>query len=294
MRCLSLLILVLLMAGCTAQSAENSATLEFGPDARLADGPVVSYASVDPSGVPSAIGVRISSEALNSLPAAMSDGHHCFDRNSDGTIDHGTECLATHERVMPLHSSISARTDMPFKWVLFNWNPMGHVPPGIYDAPHFDIHFMIEPIESIYSIQSGPCGPEFVRCDQFEVARKAVPAEYVAPDFQNFDAVVPAMGNHLIDATSPELHGEPFTRTFIYGAYDGRITFYEEMVTVDYLKSRPDTCFSIKQPAAVAVEGYYPTTSCMRFDAEADAYMVSLESFVHRAAAPASAVAVSH
>ncbi len=293
MRNLSVLLPLILIAACTAQSAEDSTTVELGPDANIAEGPVLSYASFDPSGLPTAIGLRFSAKSLDTMPAAMSDGHHCFDRDGDGTIHRDTECLATHERVVPLPSSAAARSDIPFKWVLLNWNPMGHVPPGIYDTPHFDIHFMIEPIESIYSIESGPCGPEFVRCDQFDVAVEPVPAEYVAADFQNFDAVVPAMGNHLIDATSPELHGEPFTRTWIYGAYDGRITFYEEMVTVDYLKTRPDTCFSIKQPAAVEVAGYYPTASCLRYDEAEDVYTVSMESFVHREATPRDRLAVA-
>lgn len=286
MRNISHVIPLLLIAACTAQSAEEPAVVDYGPDANIADGPVVSYASFDPSGTPTAIGISIHARALDTMPAAMSDGHHCFDRNTDGTVDMDTECIATHERVMPLPSSAAARSDIPFKWVLLNWNPMGHVPPGIYDSPHFDIHFMIEPIESIFAIESGSCGPEFVRCDQFEIGRKAVPADYVNADFQNFDAVVPGMGNHLIDTTSPELHGEPFTRTFIFGAYDGRITFYEEMVTSAYLKTRPDTCFAIKEPTAVEVAGFYPTQSCMRYDATGDTYNVSLESFVHRKAKP--------
>ena len=38
------------------------------------------------------------------------------------------------------------------------------------------------------------------------------------------------MGNHLIDPTSAEFHGKKFTRTWIYGAYDGHVTFVEEML----------------------------------------------------------------
>ena len=294
MRYATYLLALVFLAGCTAQSAEKSARTDLGPDARLADGPVTSYASFDESGSPTAIGIRFSSSALESLPAAMSDGHHCFDRNGNGTIESDAECLMTHERVVPLPSSASTRADIPFKWVLLNWNPMGHVPPGIYDSPHFDIHFMIEPIENIFAIESGGCGPEFVRCDQFERGRAAVPAGYVPADFQNFDAIVPAMGNHLLDVTSPELHGEPFTRTWILGAYDGRITFYEEMITLDYLKSRPDTCFAVKQPEAVEVAGYYPTESCTRYDASGDAYAVSMESFVYREARPRPAQPAAH
>lgn len=291
MRILTCFTLLVLIAGCSSRSADRFVETETGPDAELADGPVVSYATFDPEGTPNAVGVSFSSEAMESLPTTMSDEHHCFDRNGNGTIESDAECIPTHERVLFLPGSVVAREDIPFKWVLLNWNPMGHVPPGIYDKPHFDVHFMIEPVENIFAIEPGPCGPEFVRCDQFERGRLPVPAEYVPEDFQNFDAVVPGMGNHLIDATSPELHGEPFTRSWIYGAYDGRITFYEEMVTTDYLLSRPDTCFSIKQPSAVEVAGYYPTESCLRYDEAADAYTVALESFVHRDATPRNQLA---
>ena len=42
--------------------------------------------------------------------------------------------------------------------------------------------------------------------------------------------MVPAMGNHLVDLTGPEFQKQPFTRSWIFGAYGGRIIFYEEMV----------------------------------------------------------------
>ena len=42
----------------------------------------------------------------------------------------------------------SARADIPFKWVLLNWTPHGHIPPGVYDTPHFDVHFYLDSIEN--------------------------------------------------------------------------------------------------------------------------------------------------
>ena len=140
----------------------------------------------------------------------------------------------------------------------------------MYDLPHFDVHFYIEPIEKIFAIESGPCGPEFVRCDQFKLATKLLPANYMHGDFKNVDAVAPAMGNHLIDPTSAEFNGKKFTRTWIYGVYDGRVTFFEEMLTREYMLSRPAACFPIKSPPAVNVKGYYPTQSCTRYHSQAN------------------------
>ncbi|NIW35423.1 MAG: hypothetical protein GWN32_02385 [Gemmatimonadetes bacterium] len=260
--------------------------MTLGAEARLGEGTVSSFARFDGGRNPLAIGVVFSAEALASPPTARSDEHRCFDVDADGAIEPDTECLATHERVIPLPTEASRRADIPFKWVLLNWNPAGHIPPEIYGPPHFDIHFYIESIENTFALMPGPCGPEMLRCDQFERAVRPLPWNYMHPDFSNVDAAVPAMGNHLIDLTSPEFHGEVFTRTWIYGAYDGRVTFYEEMVTVDYLSTRPDVCYDIKAPAAVELAGHYPTKSCFRYDARTGEQTVSMEGFVYREASP--------
>lgn len=258
----------------------------LGAEARLGDGTISSYTSFGGDGEPLAIGITFSAEALASLPTARTDEHRCFDKDSDGIIAPETECLAMHERVIPLPTETSRRADMPFKWVLVNWNPTGHMPPHIYGLPHFDIHFFIESIENTFALMPGPCGPEMLRCDQFERARRPLPSNYMHPDFSDVEAAVPAMGNHLIDLTAAEFHGEVFSRTWIYGAYDGHVTFYEEMVTVDYLAGRPDSCFEIKTPSAVEIAGYYPTKSCYGFHPETGQQTVSMEGFVYREASP--------
>jgi hypothetical protein len=92
------------------------------------------------------------------------------------------------------------------------------------------------------------------------------------------------MGNHLIDVTGPEFNGAEWEHSFIFGLYDGRITFYEEMLTRAYLLSKPDGCDTIKSPPAVGLSGYYPTQSCIRYDSANDAYTVSMEGFTYREA----------
>lgn len=275
----------------------NAATSEraLGQSWNFGNGKITTFAEVDPDRVPTAIGIIFSNDSLEGMPPEPSDQHHCFDRDSNGSVDPHTECFMSHEAVIPLPDLVATRADIPFKWVLFNWNPMGHIPPEIYDVPHFDVHFYMEPIANVFAIQDGPCGPEYVRCDQFERGRKPLPANYMPPDYTNVDAVAPAMGNHLIDLTGPEFNGGKWERNWIYGVYDGRITFYEEMLTLDYLKSRPDKCHAIKTPPAVAVSGFYPTQSCVRHDAASGDYLVSMEGFTYREASdpepPADAAA---
>lgn len=275
--------LVLLAAACSR--APEHVRYDGAP-APLGHGSVSGYATFDDQGVPLAIGVSFSGDALETLPTEPTDGHRCYDATRDGTLDPESECSHWHERALPLPSDAARREDMPFKWALLNWNPHGHIPPGVWDTPHFDVHFYLESIENVFALQRGTCGPELLRCDQFARATKPVPANFLHEDFVDVGAAAPAMGNHLIDTTAAEFHGAPFTRAWIFGAYDGRVTFYEEMLTVQYLREGPDECFAIKSPPAVAVGGYYPTLSCSRHDASRNEYTVSLEGFAYRQAEP--------
>jgi hypothetical protein len=278
------------VAGCAAAGPRPAVAPDrvLGWSIALGGGTASSYASWRPDGAPRAIGVVLSAGALTGLPAG-SDQHHCFDRNQDGAIDPAGECLQSHEYVVPLPDAVARRADIPFTWVLLTWNPAGHIPPGIYDVPHFDVHFFLERIENVFALRAGPCGPEFIRCDQFVRARKPVPANYMHPDFKDVEAAVPAMGNHLVDLSGPEFHGQPFTRSWIFGVYDGEVTFYEQMVARAFLLSRPNACVPIKRPPAVARRGFYPTVSCIRHDAATGEYAVSMEDFILREAEPPAA-----
>jgi hypothetical protein len=288
-----LLFTVLAIMGCALNEQAGASTgRSLGVNSSVGNGTVTSYAEFDKNGAPRAVGIVFQTSALEGLPSAPSDGHHCFDRNKDGKIDLETECFATHEWVIPLPSEAARRAEIPFKWVGLNWNPHGHIPPGVYDLPHFDVHFFIEPIEKVFAVEPGACGPEFVRCDQFELATKPLPPNYMHPDFKNLGAVAPAMGNHLIDQTSPEFNGKKFTQTWIYGVYDGRVTFFEEMVTRDYLLSQPTACFPLKSPPAVGVRGYYPSQSCIRYNSQTQEYTVSMEGFALREASPPEPIRV--
>ena len=275
-----------LLTSCASMAPVANSERVRGWELPLGQGSVASYADVRADGTPIAIGVAWTASALDGLPAA-SNQHRCHGRDPTGAVGPDSRCQETVEHVIPLPDVVARRADVPFKWVLLNWNHMGHIPPGVYDVPHFDVHFEMVPITDIFAIEAGPCGPEFVRCDQFERGRKLPASNYLHADFKNVDAVVPAMGNHLIDLSGPEFNKQPFTRSFIYGVYDGRVTFYEEMVTRAHMLAKPNACSPIKSPAAVATAGYYPTVSCIRHDANTNEYTVSLESFVLRQASPA-------
>ena len=284
-RAMTALLAALALAGCAGNlRPDDRSGRTLGANARVGHGIVSSYAEIGSDGIPKSIGVVFEAGALEGLPMTHSDGHHCYDHNKDGVFDLDKECFGTHEWVVPLPSEVARRADIPFKWVGLNWNAHGHIPPGVYDLPHFDVHFYIEPIEKVFAIVPGTCGPENVRCDQFKIATRPMPSNYMHPDFKDVSAVAPAMGNHLVDLTGPEFHGKKFTSAWIYGTYDARVTFYEEMLTREYMLSRPAACFALKSPPAVGLRGYYPTQHCIRYLPASNEYTVSMENFVPREA----------
>lgn len=279
------MILVSVFAAAALPGLEAAAGTVYGKPQILGKGSAQFYATLDAKGAPQAIGVTFEEGMLEELPAAPNTYSRCFDKNGDGTIGPRGECNGDYELTFHLADQVADPSQMPFKWVSVNWNPEGHPPPAPppWAVPHFDFHFYIQDRESVRAIRPGRCS-ELIDCDDFKRAQNPVPAKYVHADHIDVGAAVPDMGNHLIDSKSPELaeNGPPFTHTFIFGAYDGHVTFYEPMITRAFLESRPDTCAAIKLPQAWELKGYYPTQYCMRYHNSEGRYTVSLEGFKFR------------
>ena len=261
---------------------------EYGERTRLGNGTLTAY-SVRSGSRPISIGLVMTDGVLQGLPTdPPTDGKWCFDKDGNGTVDPMTECTGGYENQLELSSEFKRRADTPFNFLLANWNPHGHIPVGVYDVPHFDVHFYTGTDSQRTAIRPGPC-PVLVNCDDYVLGKKLPAAKYIAPDFIDVDAVEPAMGNHLIDPTGPEFNGTPFTRTWIYGVWNTKVTFYEPMVTHQYFSSLrdgsiADGCFDFKLPSAFQASGYYPTKYCLRHRDSRGDITVSLENFVYRRA----------
>jgi hypothetical protein len=242
------------------------------------------YVLLDSKRVPQAIGVIFGKSMLDGLPAKRNNTSRCFDKNGNGKLDDG-ECEGDYEIRLSLPLGLPNERDLIVKWVGLNWNPQGHDPANVYGVPHFDVHFYVVDPKIIDGIRTGPCG-YFMNCDDYKRALLPVPAKYVPADYVNVNAAVAAMGNHLMDAKSPELGKPPkkFTHTFIFGTYDGRIIFYEPMITRAFFLSRRSGCMPIRQPQAWEQSGYHPTKYCIRYVEESGKYTVSLEGLVYRKA----------
>ncbi|WP_433386130.1 hypothetical protein [Micromonospora sp. KLBMP9576] len=260
----------------------------YGQRTRMGDGTIAAF-SQSRKGVPHTVGLVMSDSALSGLPRhPPTAGLWCYDVNGDGDTDQHTECTGGYEHPLRLSDQFRARVDTPFQYVLMNWNPAGHLPEHIYDRPHFDVHFYMNSNEERMAIRPGPCGL-LVNCEDWEVGRQPLPPQHMPADYSDFGAVEPGMGNHLIDLTGPEMNGQPFTHTFIYGSYGGQLTFYEPMITEEWYRevaagTKPGGCFPIKQPQAWKTAGWYPTRYCVRHRENRLEIVTTLEGFVRRAA----------
>jgi hypothetical protein len=258
-----------------------------GESMSLGDGSVHAYVELDKDALPSAVGVSFTAAMLNGLPAKPNKTSRCFDLDGDGEIADMGECDGDEERILWLPQDYPTVERLPFKYIMLNWNPMGHglpaPPPWL--LPHFDFHFYMQDYAEVDSMGTGPCGI-FLDCEAFEHASKPVPAKYVHPDHIDVGASVPRMGNHLIDSRSPELidPSRAFTHTSIIGSYNGSVTFWEPMITHDFITSRQNVCIPIRQPEAWETAGYYPTVYCIKYSEDDNSHTISLEKLVYREA----------
>jgi len=226
----------------------------LGEPVKMGLGAARSWVRLDAQSHPVSIGIRLDEAALNGLP----------DKDTK-------RCCDGPEFVLALPKDVSVA---PFDHIGINWNPRGHIPVGIYDKPHFDFHFYMMDQSTREKI-TGSKADHAREC-------KVPTAECIPVDYVSVDESMPRMGNHLADLTSPEFQGVPFTKTFIYGSLDGKITFVEPMVTRAYLLTHPDAQQPIKQPRKYPGSGYFPTHYGVKYDSATGDYLISLDGLTPR------------
>jgi hypothetical protein len=216
------------------------------------------WTKVNKKGEPESIGFSITDEVLNTVPIGSGDMSHGA---------HGMDHQHWIAKFNPLSNTI-----IPFNFVMLNWNPNGHPPANIYDKPHFDFHFYQQTPEEVMAI-----GAYEVDSLKFN---NVPSSEYFPEKYVNTGHSLPQMGAHWVDVTSAELHGTPFTETFIYGSFDGKVTFYEPMITLEFLKNQKNYERALPVPAKFQETGWYPTAMrVVKHDGQTD---VVLDKFVYR------------
>lgn len=250
MKPLSLALLCALF--CLSSCEKNPAILEqpesfanaktfYGDKVRFCHGTIQSFVRLNSDNEPIALGVKFTEETLTGLP-------------QDPMKNVPVASLKVPEE--------GAKTGIDH--IELGWNPQGHEPEPIYTHPHFDLHFFMVSKAEQSGVIPGP--------DPILVSPEFIPTDYVS----GVDAV-PDMGVHYVDVTSPEFNGKPFTSTFIYGFYQGKMTFYEPMFTYALLLSKPQFSAPVKQPAAFQKSGYYPTSYSIMYDKESKDYIIAAE-----------------
>lgn len=246
-----------LFIACKKNEGNGANGIYKGPEQQIHGGKIWSWVQLNKQGNPERTGITLTDKALNSVPVGGEGGSgHA----------HGTENNFT----LKFHPKASV---LPFNHIGVNWNPIGHEPEPIYGKPHFDFHFYMPTPEEVAAIP--PFEVDSSKFNNFPTP-EYLPATYINPG-----GGVPQMGAHWVDVTSPEISGgQEFTQTFIYGSYDGKVTFYEPMITLEFLKNNSNFSRPIPQPAKVQKTGWYPTT--MRVAKHDGVTEVILDNFVYR------------
>lgn len=247
---LETVLLAALLAGC-AGSGER---LRTGTPANMGQGSARAFAVMDGDGKPTVIGVRFSEAALVGLPSEPPAG-------SDGW-----------EYTLPLPPDTAVSG---FDHVEIVWNPAGHVPPTVYDKPHFDFRFFL--ISGAERNKITLAGEDLAR------AHKApptgfLPEGYILPE----GTEIPRLGAHAVNPSADEFKRKPLRKTMAYGYHDGRMTVLEPMIAKAYLETRPDIADSILLPKAFAAHAYYPTRFSLRYDEASREFELLLENLEYR------------
>jgi hypothetical protein len=235
---------------------------QYGERVALGEGHARGYVLLDGER-PVEVGVALDERAMDGLPA---HGAHA------GAHGNFTEYL------VPLPE----RKPTPFTFVELDWNPGGHGAP--HAQPHFDFHFYTIPQAERDRIV--PDDPQYLAKAGRDPEAASVPKAFANPAALlklPLEAVaVPKMGMHWIDLTSPEYQqalGKPeayrdFTKTFIYGAWDGKFIFMEPMITREYIVAkRTATEPSVRDEwVPIATSPSYPAG-----DFRPDAYRVTYD-----------------
>ena len=264
---------------------EGGAHRQYGAAVRIGNGTVRTYIVLDEKkgGKPIEVGVAMSEKSLDGLPAPMT--MPASDAKEKG---HGGMQMNMYLLDLPAHNPTQ------YTFVQFDWNPAGHEPAGVYDLPHFDFHFETVSKEVRASIL--PSDPLYNQKAASFPAAEFRPPFYVdaatAAHAPAGAATVPQMGLHWLDVRSPELQGlvgnpagfKPFTKTFIYGTWDGQFIFDEPMITRAYILAKKtatdpsviDEVIPVPTAQKYTPAGFYPSAYRISWDPREKEYRIAL------------------
>lgn len=236
---------------------------DWGDSIKMGSGKITTFSSVTPSSEPKYVGIHFAEGALEGLP--------CVEDFENGDAE-GQKVHGFWSKLFNL--DFPENTPEPISYAGCGWNPQGHTPHGVYEKPHFDLHYHFYEPETVAGI-----GPGTI---------EALPDKNTPDGYQLLEggAVIPAMGGHLAPKDAPEFHGKEWKKTLIWGAVDAdgdseyENNFVEPMITLDYFENHLDSVEKgdIAQPEVYPKDGHYPTTYSVR-DLGEGGYAVVMEDF---------------
>lgn len=242
-------LLPLGLARCS-DSTGGGERLLIGADITVGGGSAHTEVRVNRDGEPVSMAVVLTEAGTSGLPTTM----------------------PSTEFVLPLPAEPSGTL---FKHVTLDWHPGGHNPPGVFNVPHFDVHYyMITPPQRD---AISPADPQFSAKSLLRPAAELIPAPYTGDPF-----AIPRMGVHYTDPNAPERKGQGLSLTFIYGFYNGEMIFLEPMVSKSFLDLKTSVVADLALPARYQVPGFYPTQHAFKYDAATKQYRFELLNFVSR------------
>lgn len=241
-------------AGCSDESpapiaGTDTAVTHYGPARSLGSGTARSYVTVR-RGEPVEFGVALSPDAVAALPAAGED--------------EATEFLLALPDANPT----------PFRMIELDWSTAGHPPFPVSRRPHLDARFYV--IDAAGRDAISATDPNYALKAARLPAAARIPAGYVAP----FPDATPRVGVRWVDPTTPEVTRKGFGASLLLGSWDGEVTFWEPVVTLDLLAARTTVDRPLRAPTAVAVPGWYPTAWRVHWDGTRREHRIAVGGFV--------------
>lgn len=214
----------------------------YGPQVQMGDGKIRTFMTITYEGTPVEYGVAMTKGAMEGLPATDS-----------------RYTLKMQQKAIDLTA---------FEFVMVDWNPSGHEPEFLYKAPHFDFHFYLIGMAEQSAIVPGA-----------KMEKLPTPG-YMPASYFPTPGGVPGLGKHWLDENAPELRGIPFTKTFIYGSYNGKVVFYEPMITREFLLSEKICTTPFATPQWYSPNNtWYPSEYKITRDEKTGEIVVSLAGF---------------
>lgn len=255
-----LLLALFLLTGCAASVLPSSGHIEGDSDTYFGH-EVRSWARADEEGVLSEIGITLPRAVVEATPTILPAG------SAPGFHD------ATWSVRLALPRSV--RQETVFDHVDIDFVPGGHPPSGVYDVPHFDVHFYAIGVDKQLAID----------CSDFDpVSPDLLPPFYIAtrPGLPPQGECAPVMGHHAFDLRSPELAPQPapFSASMVLGYYTGAFTFLEPMLSRAFFIEKQQVELEVPVPPMLGQTTRYPTRFRAVYDEQADAYNLILTDFV--------------